>query len=135
MPVWLDVEWLLSAFGVRRNTAMSAYRRFVSEGRNAGLPSDELKRQVFLGDEAFVNAMLARLQDDAALDELTTAHHRPPPKSLEHYANAYRNRDDAIVAAYASGGYNMKTMGEEFGLGYSMISRTIKKEADSSIRT
>lgn len=135
VPDWLTVDWLLAAFGTRRKAALEAYRRFVSEGRNAGSPWDELKRQLYLGDEAFVDAMIARLEDDTPLDEITTTHYRPPPKPLEHYANAYRNRDDAIVAAYASGGYSMKAIGEQFGLGYSMISRIIRKEADSRLKT
>lgn len=134
VPDWLSVDWLLSAFGARRKAAMVAYRRFVSEGRNAGSPWDELKRQLYLGDEAFADAMIAKLEDDTSLDEITTTHHRVPAKPLKHYANAYPSRDDAIVAAYASGGYSMKAIGEQFGLGYSMISRIIKRETDSRLK-
>ncbi len=134
VPDWLSVDWLLSAFGARRKAAMVAYRRFVSEGRNAGSPWDELKRQLYLGDEAFVDAMIAKLEDGTSLDEITTTHHRVPSKSLEHFAKAYPSRDDAIVAAYASGGYSMKAIGQQFGLGYSMISRIIKRETDSRLK-
>lgn len=126
VPEWLAVDWLLSAFGARRKAAMEGYRRFVSEGKNAVSPWADLKRQVYLGDEAFVDAMLAKLEDDAPLDDIITTHHRPPPKPLEHYAKLHRNRDEAIAAAYASGGYSMKAIGDHFGLGYSMVSRVIR---------
>jgi len=35
-------------------------------------------------------------------------------------------RDEAIVAAYVSGGYTMKEIGEYFGLHYSRISRLVR---------
>ncbi|MEP6882084.1 MAG: transposase [Dokdonella sp.] len=127
VPEWLSVDWLLSAFGTRRKAAMEGYRRFVSEGRNAVAPWVDLKRQVYLGDEAFVDAMLAKLEADALLDDITTTHHRPPPKPLDHYAKLHNSRDKAIAAAYASGGYSMKVIGDHFGLGYSMVSRIVNR--------
>jgi putative transposase len=135
VPGWLNIEWLLSAFGTRRKAAMEAYRRFVSEGKGAGSPWDELKRQVYLGDDAFVDKMMASLDDDTTLSEIPSTQHRPPPKPLAYYAKVNRNRDAAIAAAYSSGGYSMKDIGNHFGLHYSMISRIIKKAADSKFKT
>lgn len=114
---------------------MQAYRRFVSEGRGASSPWDELKRQVYLGDEAFVDTALARLDVDAPWIEVPSTQHRPPPKPLAHYAKTIRDRDAAIAAAYASGGYSMKVIGDHFGLHYSMVSRLVKKMADSRFKT
>ncbi|WP_245778799.1 REP-associated tyrosine transposase [Dokdonella immobilis] len=127
-PPWLNSDWLLSAFGTRRKAAMEAYRRFVSEGRGAASVWDDLKRQMYLGDEAFVDRMIASLEGDASLDEVPATQHRPPPRSLQHYAKMHRDRDEAIVAAYASGGYSMKAIADHFGLHYSMISRIVNRE-------
>ena len=127
-PAWLSVDWLLSAFGTRRKAAMQAYRQFISEGKGASAPWAELKRQVFLGDEAFVERMLSSLEGDAPLDEVPSIQHRLPPQSLEHYASAKPDRDRAIAAAYASGGYSMKAIGDHFGLHYSMVSRILKRQ-------
>ena len=135
VPSWLTIEWLLSAFGARRKAAMEAYRRFVSEGKGASSPWDELKRQVYLGDEAFVDRMLASLDGDAPLAEVPSTQHRPPPKPLAHYAKVNPDRDTAIVAAYRSGGYSMKAIGDHFGLHYSMISRIVKRAVDSKFKT
>jgi REP element-mobilizing transposase RayT len=134
VPDWLSVDWLLSAFGARRKAAMEAYRRFVSEGKGANSPWDDLKRQVFLGDEAFVDRMLSSLEGDAPLAEIPSTQHRSPPKPLAHYAKAISDRDKAIAAAYASGGYSMKAIGDHFGLHYSMVSRIIQKETNSKVR-
>jgi hypothetical protein len=36
-----------------------------------------------------------------------------------------RERDDAIVSAYRSGGYSLKAIGDHFGLHYSRVSRIV----------
>ncbi|MDA3877116.1 MAG: transposase [Halothiobacillus sp.] len=135
VPSWLSVDRLLSGFGRRRSAAMEAYRRFVSEGRNQPSPWHDLKQQVYLGDEAFVETMQRRLKVDASLDEVPAIQRRPPPLPLAHYQRDHADRDEAIVAAYASGGYSMKVIGEHFGLHYSMVSRIIRAAHDSIFKT
>ena len=39
------------------------------------------------------------------------------------------------MAAYQSGGYSMKEVGEHFGVHYSSVSKIIKKAADSQFKT
>ena len=134
-PDWLFVDWLLSVFGTQRNAAEEGCGRFVSEGRRAQSPWDDLKRQVYLGDEAFVDKMLARLGDESPLSEIPATQHRAPQKSLDHYAAANRDRDKAIAAAYRRGGYSMKTIGDHFELSYSMVSRSVKREVHSRFNT
>ena len=68
------------------------------------------------------------------LTEVPSTQHRAPPKPLTHYANVHRDKDTAITAAYRNGGYSMKAIGDHFGLHYSMISRIIKKAADSKFK-
>jgi putative transposase len=55
VPVWLETDWLLSHFGRQRKHARERYIEFVREG--IGLPSiwENLRKQVFLGDDAFVD--------------------------------------------------------------------------------
>ncbi|MGA9423350.1 MAG: transposase [Rhodanobacteraceae bacterium] len=125
-PEWLKVEWLLSAFGARRGPARQAYRRFVSEGRGQPSPWSELKQQMYLGSDAFVEALQAKLDDDADLDEIPAVQRRPPPKTLDQYASPGTHRDAAILAAYRSGGYSMKEIGAYVGLHYSTVSRIVR---------
>ncbi|WP_029133309.1 REP-associated tyrosine transposase [Sedimenticola selenatireducens] len=124
---WLQTEWILSAFGGQKGRAMKRYRDFVVEGKNQSGPWEQLKNQVFLGTEQFVTNMQAQLDVGKDLSEIPVRQRRAPPKPLEHYAASNEGRDSAIVAAYASGGYSMKEIGDHFGLHYSYVSRIISR--------
>ena len=50
---------------------------------------------------------------------------------MEHYVAMYPIRDEAIAAAYASGGYTLKAIGDYFGLHYAQISRVVRKMRDA----
>jgi hypothetical protein len=58
-PNWLDVDGLLRQFGHDRQTAREHYRRFVRAGVGASI-WDNLRQQIYLGDEAFVEKMQQR---------------------------------------------------------------------------
>jgi hypothetical protein len=53
-PKWLEVDWILSAFGKNKGRTQALYREYVSEGRNQPKPWDHLVNQIYLGSEAFV---------------------------------------------------------------------------------
>lgn len=125
-PAWLHVDELLSAFASQREPARQAYRHFVSQGRGLPSPCNELKQQTYLGSDAFVQALQAKLNHEADLHEIPAVQRRPPPKALEYYASKHGHRDVAIRAAYRSGGYSMKQIGQHFGLHYSMVSRIVR---------
>ncbi|HET8941129.1 MAG TPA: transposase [Rudaea sp.] len=135
VPEWLTVDWVLSAFGTRRKPAMQVYRRFVSEGRNQSSPWLDLKQQVYLGGDAFVERMQARIKDGASLDDVPRIQRRPPALPLEQYQRHHRHRDSAILAAYASGGYSMNAIAGHFGLHYSMVSRIVNAAKNSRFKT
>ena len=48
-------------------------------------------------------------------------------KPVAWYAQKHTQRDDAIWAAYASGGFSMREVGEHFGLHDSVVSRVISR--------
>lgn len=62
-PAFLEVDWTLRCFGAQRAKAREAYRRFVSEGKGAGSPMDEVSGQVFLGSPVFLADMKRRLEE------------------------------------------------------------------------
>ncbi len=123
---WLMVNWLLSSFSSKKNNAFKRYRDFVSEGRNQPAPWEALKNQVYLGDDKFVDDMQCKISPDTNLSEIPSVQKRQVAKPIGFYEKKYANRDEAIVKAYASGGYSMKTIGDYFGLHYSRVSRVIK---------
>jgi putative transposase len=118
----LDVDWLLASFGGIKSNAINAYRRFISEGKGQPSPWKELKNQVYLGSDHFVTSMVALIDGSKELDEVPSSQRRPKPMSLEYYERQSETRNEAIAAAYGSGGYTLKEVGEYFGLHYSTVS-------------
>lgn len=125
-PIWLNTEWILAGFGRQKSKAIDAYKRFISEGKNQPSPWERLRNQVFLGDEVFVESMQRLIDADKELSEIPVRQRRALPKKLSFYAGKYKTRNEAIVMAYASGGYSLKEVGDYFGLHYSTVSGIIK---------
>ncbi len=79
-------------------------------------------RQIYLGDEAFVERMQAKAKAKAKAkidgDALTVpqAQRRPPAPSLADIAARHRGRNAAIVAAYATGAYSYREIGGHFSV-------------------
>lgn len=125
---WLHIDWILSTFGRRKRSAIEQYREFVAAGKHQPAPWEQLKNQVFLGADAFVEKMRVQLVTGQDLSEVPLKQRRALPKPLAHYSETIKDRDTAIVAAYASGGYSQKEIGDHFGFHYSYISRIISRE-------
>lgn len=124
---WLQTEWLLSAFSRHKGQAVEGYRDFVAAGGNQPSPWEQLRNQVYLGSDTFVEQTQMRLDPEKDLQEIPAAQRRPVPKPLHHFSTSGLDRDEAIAAAYASGGYSMKEIGDHFGLHYSYVSRIISR--------
>lgn len=58
----------------------------------------------------------------------TRARCRPRFPPFVEYRGRYASGDEAIAAAYVSGGYSMKEIGRCFGLHYSRVSRIVQWE-------
>jgi putative transposase len=118
----LNTEWLLAAFGKNKGKAIEGYKQFVARGKNQPSPWKDLRNQVYLGDDSFVKRMDALIAGDKDLSEVPSSQRRGIPASLEEYDAKYE-RNEAIEAAYASGGYTLKEIGDYFGLHYATVSR------------
>ncbi len=58
------------------------YRRFVAEGKGQPSPWEQLKQQVFLGSDAFVDAMQGKIPKERDLREVPQARRRPVARQL-----------------------------------------------------
>jgi len=56
----LTNDWILSCLAARKKQAHERYRSFVQNGRNQPSPWQNLKNQIYPGDDAFVEAMQRR---------------------------------------------------------------------------
>lgn len=88
-PDWPRRDWLLSAFDSTEHAAVTAYRCFVAEGIGQPGPWEQLRHQVFLGSEPFVEGLRRRLPRDRDLSEVPLAQRRSLPKPLDHYVAMY----------------------------------------------
>lgn len=86
-----------------------------------GLPAlwQNLRAQVYLGSDTFMEKMQAQLNQE--IIEVPRAQQRPIAWSLERYAAHHETRQEAIVAAYSSGNFTLKKIGDYFGMHYSMV--------------
>jgi len=126
---WLTIDWILAVFSRRRQDAIQQYRLFVSEGRNQPKPWEELKNQIYLGDEQFIDDMQCKILPDSDLSEIPSSQKRALAKPLSFYENKYKDRDTAILKSYESGAYSLKNIGDYYHLHYSRISRIIKAKS------
>jgi putative transposase len=126
-PSWLATDALLSLFAKQRKTAREKYAAFVQQGK--GEPVwDKLSNQIFLGNDDFVQSHLALLDEPDKLADIPKKQRRGAAQSLAEYEQAADTRNQAIVAAYRSGGYTLKAIGSHFGLHYSRVSKIVAKD-------
>ena len=127
-PAWFDRNWLLSEFSVHNDEAEQQYMEFVTNGLQQLSPWSQLKQQIFLGDDAFVEQVQAKAVP-WELSEAPKIQRRGKPKLLKEYAAITASRDEAVFMAYRSGGYTLKEIADYYGLHYSTISRIVKNYA------
>lgn len=129
-PDWLTTQAVLGQFAKTRAVARRRYAEFVAAGKNGASPWSQLKGQMLLGPESFVERMTALLEGKGELREIPRSQrmaHRPSLKSL--FPKAVRNdkpaRDAAIREAHGEHGYTMAEIGRAAGVHYSTVSRVI----------
>jgi len=125
-PPWLDTDWLLGQFGTLRRTAVKEYVDFVRAGVGQASPWEQLRYQVFLGDESFVERFHDTKRPDQ-VREVPKGQRRALAKSLDEYRSSCSNRDEAMASAYGSGAYSMKEIGDFFGVHYMTVSRAVRR--------
>jgi REP element-mobilizing transposase RayT len=133
-PDWLESRWILAAFGQTAEQAVQGYVRFVAEGKGQPSPWKQLRHQAFLGSEDFVEAMRGKVPKDRDLREIPQAKSREQAKTIAHYSRRCETRNEAIIAAYASGGHTMRQIGDYFGLHYSRVSKIIRAADQASLK-
>lgn len=124
-PPWLATDGLLAVFSKQRPAAVRRYRRFVAGGVGAASVWDGLKGQAFLGDDDFVARSLRRSKasDDV---NIPRAQRRPAPPSLDEIAENHPRRDEAIVAAHATGGYSYQQIADHFNVHFTTVGRIVR---------
>src|SRR3990167_6658584 len=106
--------------------AQQRYAQFVVEGIKSDSPWANLKGQVFLGDEQFVTRMQAHIQAGKDDVQIPLAQRRPKPPPLAEIESRSPDRDAAIIAAYATGGYSYPQIADYFGMHFTSVGRIVR---------
>jgi len=127
-PTWLETDWILACFGKQRKRAIAKYIDFVRAG--VGLPPiwEDLKYQMYLGDDDFVESIRHKIDGskNEDLKEINRLQRRPLAKQLQWHEDNIADRKQAMALAYASGDYTMKEISKWFCVHYSTVSRAVK---------
>jgi putative transposase len=124
-PTWLATERLLTSFGTACDDRQE-YEKFVNSGIDQASPWQDIRQQLYVGDEDFVlemQSMRDRVRDSA---EVPLAQRKPCPLPIVHFERESTDRNTAIVAAFCQGGHTLKEIGEYFGLHYSHVGRIVR---------
>ena len=123
---FLTVDVLLACFGARKKIAQEAYRRFVSEGRGQSSLWHELKNQIYLGSDAFVEDMQCQLREDQSLKDIPRPQKGMVKKPLSYWVEKGSMRNERMALAYLSGCYTLYEIGDYFEVSSATVSRAVK---------
>ena len=129
VPPGLSIDWLLSQFAKTKPVARRRYAAFVRAGVGQVSPWGNLKGQILLGSETFIEKLAPQLKASETIAEIPKRQrrlHRPSLKSLLAGMDSKAARNQALARAYLEHGYTLAEIGREVGLHYATISRIIK---------
>ena len=140
-PDWFDPDVLLRQFASERGTerstersaAIHAYREFVMAGKGLPSPMLDLRHQLLLGDDAFVELHKVAVSG-APLREVSKAQRRAVAMTLPQYQLRHTDRDEAMAHAYLSGAYTMAMIAEHFGVHSMTVSRAVRKQENAAVQ-
>jgi len=121
----LYIAGVLSLFDSDKFRAQKKYIDFVNDGVNQPSPWEELKNQIYLGPESFIDEVQCKASPQTTLDEIPKLQKSGPKRPLLYYIEKYPNQDMFMLKAYESGHYTMKEIGDYVGVSYSTVSRRI----------
>lgn len=123
----LTTEWILAGFANTKSVAQQRYRDFVQDGQEQPSPWQQLKNQIYLGNDDFVHDMQRKLNPEQSLKDIPKKQKQPPVKPLSHFVGRDKTRDESMAQAYWSGHYTLTQVGEHFGVSYATVSRAVKR--------
>ncbi len=82
IPACLYTHGVLSAFAKNKKQVIERYKVFISENKHPMSPWKELKNQIYLESDAFVDKMQGQFSSSGDLREIPKMQRRPLPKPL-----------------------------------------------------
>lgn len=126
-PNWLHTDKILCLFSEDVTIAIHKYREFVIDGITSKSPWCDLKKQIYLGNNKFINEMLKKVDPKMNLIDIPKTQYETDNYTLEKIEQNTSTRNEGIQVAYKSGQFSLKEIGDYFCLHYSSVSKIVKK--------
>jgi putative transposase len=128
----LTTDWVLGQFGGTRTKTQKAYRRYVQEGVGKENIWDEVKGQVLLGREEFVEKLGSRLRKQKAIADIPKSQryaNRPRLEKIfsEKVLQSKEVRNRKIGEAVEKYGYTQREIADHLGLHFTSVSRIMRE--------
>lgn len=142
-PDWLDTQAVYDQLFTGRNAARAAakYADFVAQGKGVQLWDENLKQQIYLGDDAFITRMqkLAGLGDSSSTTSPTRGrkanvskiHTSSPARDsdvMRYAALSFATKDERnqnMANAFYQGGHSQTAIAQAFKVSGSTVSRVV----------
>jgi hypothetical protein len=129
-PNFLNIKWILSQFHVDKQKSINEYINYVNNGKDDTQLWKNLKGQIVLGKEKYIEKIKEFLNEKKNEQELASeSRHidRPELKILfeENTLVDKKSRNIKISLAYLKHGYTLKEIAKYLGLHYTTISKVI----------
>lgn len=95
----------------------------------------DLKGQIYLGDDAFVSTMQKRIGKEKDDWNIPKKQKRPVPLSSVEIVLRTTGRNAAIIAAYETGAYSQREIGEYLDLHPSTVGVIVRRHRNSQFAT
>lgn len=123
-PDWLGRDWILSQFAGHRKIAQQKFIQFIKAGKGQAGLWENLRNQIYLGDEQFIKKSQRYIPHGQSLAEVPKLQRRQAAKPIEYYVRHYPAKE-AMRQAHVLGGYTLKAIADYFGVHYSTVSRAV----------
>ena len=133
-PEFLTTDWLLARFDEKKRRAQRQFAAFVKAGMKIEKsPWAELKGQIYLGDESFVEHLSQHISEnrDTLREVPKKQKHANRPKLKQLFeGNARSNKEErnlSIYKAHVNKGYKLQEIADFLDMHYASISRIVVK--------
>lgn len=127
-PDWLNTNDVLSRLAKQKKKAKkNLIKKVAAYDRDYDLMK-QVKSQILLGSEKFVNKWQKQLLSGKIMDK-ARQRKATPVTPLGSFAERYKEPKTAMVKAYGTGKYTLEQIGSHFNVHYSTVSRVVKKAA------
>lgn len=126
-PTWLAIDGILIQFNKNRQKAVDSYQKFVMEGIKNGPIWEQVKRQVYLGNDHFIDEVQEHIEHQKNDVQIPKIQKRAKGLSLKEYKQMESDRNIAIYKAYSSGAYSYNDIGQFFKLHFVTIGKIVRR--------